>query len=123
MKKGLSRAKQRKIRHLRSRRKVLGTKERARVCVFRSCANLYLQSVDDTEGRTLCCVCTLSKEFKEKNLKSSRNMEAARVLAEMFAERLKERNITKVVFDRCGYRYHGKVKAMAEVLREHGLVG
>lgn len=100
---------------------MLGTKERPRVCVFRSCTNLYLHLVDDTEGRTLYMMSTLSKEFKEKKLKSSKNMEAAKALAEMFAQGLKGKNVTKVVFDRSGYRYHGKVKVMAETLREHGL--
>ena len=120
--KKLSRAELRKKRHLRLRKKVLGTKERPRVCVFRSCVNLYLQLVDDTVGHTLCVMSTLSKKFKEKNLKSSKNMEAARALAELFAEELKERKVTEVVFDRSGYRYHGKVKAMAETLREQGFL-
>jgi len=65
---------------------------------------------------------TLSKEFKEKGLKNSRNMEAAKALAKVFAQKLKEKNVTRVVFDRSGYRYHGKVKVMAETLREHGLL-
>jgi large subunit ribosomal protein L18 len=120
--KKLSRAEQRKKRHLRSRKRVLGTKEKPRVCVFRSCTNLYLQSVDDSEARTLCSLSTLSKEFKEKNLKSCKNTEAAKILAEMFARKLKERNITRIVLDRSGYRYHGKLKAMADVLRQHGLL-
>lgn len=92
------------------------------MCVFRSCANLYLQLIDDAEGRTVCTVSTLGKEFKEKNLKSAKNIEAAKVLAETFAEKLKQKNITKVVFDRSGYRYHGKVKVIAETLREHELL-
>jgi large subunit ribosomal protein L18 len=117
-----TRATLRKKRHLRLRRKVLGTKERPRVTVFRSCAHLYLQLVDDMEGSTLCSASTLGKEFREKNLKGSKNVEAARVLAEIFVERLKERNVKTVVFDRSGYRYHGKVKAMADVLRKQGLV-
>jgi len=112
----------RKKRHLRLRKKVLGAKERPRVIVFRSCANLYLQLVDDTEGCTLCSASTLSKEFRERNPKSSRNMEAARVLAEIFAQKLKEKNVKTVVFDRSGYRYHGKVKVMADFLREQGLL-
>jgi large subunit ribosomal protein L18 len=120
--KTLSRAELRNKRHLRVRKKVLGTSERPRVCVFRSCRSLRLQLVDDMEGCTLCSLSTLGKELKEKKLTSSKNMEAARVLAEMFAQRLKEKNITTVVFDRSGYRYHGKVKAMADVLREQGLL-
>lgn len=108
---------------MRLRKKVLGTAERPRLCVFRSCTNLYLQLVDDTRGRTVHSLSTLSKEFREKNLKSAKNMEAAKSLAGLFAEKLKEKGITTVVFDRSGYRYHGKVKVMAEVLREQGLLG
>jgi len=118
----LSRAELRKRRHLRSRKKVLGTKDRPRVSVFRSSANIYLQLVDDTEGRSLSALSTLSKEFKEKGLKSSNNVEAARVLGEMFAQKLKENGISEVVFDRSGYCYHGKVKAIADALRAHGLL-
>ncbi len=120
--KKLSRAKLRKRRHLRLRKKVLGTDERPRACVFRSCTNLYLYLFDDAQGRTICSISTLSNEFKEKNLKSSKNLHAARILAEMFAVKLKEKNIVAVVFDRNGYRYHGKVKVMADVLREQGLL-
>ncbi len=120
--KKLSRADLRNRRHVRARKKVLGTKERPRVCVFRSCANLYLQLIDDTEGRTLYVLSTLSKELREKNLKSSKNVAAAKTLAELFAQRLKEKNIGAVVFDRSGYRYHGKVKVVADVLRERGLL-
>lgn len=100
----------------------MGTSERPRVCLFRSNANLYLQLVDDTEGRALCAVSTLSKEFKEKNLKSATNVDAARMLADLLIEKLKEKNVARVVFDRSGYRYHGKVRVMAERLRESGLL-
>ncbi len=120
--KKLSRAEQRKKRHLRLRTKLLGTKDTPRVSVFRSCANLYLQLVDDTEGATLCSASTLDKEFKEKKLKGSKTMQAAKTLAEIFAQRLKDRNVKTVVFDRSGYRYHGKVKVMADVLREQGFL-
>ncbi len=112
----------RKKRHLRSRRKVLGTKEKPRVCVFRSNVHLYLHLIDDMEGQTLCTLSTLSKEFKDKKLGSSKNVEAARVLADLFVEKVKDRNVASIVFDRSGYRYHGKVKVMAERLREQGLL-
>lgn len=101
---------------------MLGTRERPRVTLFRSCANLYLQLVDDMEGSTLCSASTLGKEFEERNLKGSKNMQAAKTLAEIFAQKLKERNVKTVVFDRSGYRYHGKVKVMADVLREQGFL-
>lgn len=117
-----SRTALRKKRHLRLRKNVLGSQDRLRVSVFRSCANLHLQLVDDTEGATLCSASTVSGEFKQKGLKSSKNIAAARALAELFAQKLKDKGIRKVVFDRGGYRFHGKVKAMAEVLREKGFL-
>jgi large subunit ribosomal protein L18 len=120
--KRLSRAELRKKRRLRLRKKVLGTDDRPRVCVFRSGANLYLHLIDDGRGRVLCTLSTLSPEFKEKKLSSSKNMAAAKALAEMFAEKLKQNNVTEAVFDRSGYRYHGKIKVMAEALRENGLI-
>jgi large subunit ribosomal protein L18 len=120
--KSLSRTALRKKRHLRFRKKVLGDKERPRVSVFRSCANLHLQLVDDTEGATLCSASTLCGEFKQKRLKSSKNIAAARALAEVFSQKLRDRGIRKVVFDRSGYRFHGKIKAMADVLREKGFL-
>lgn len=107
---------------MRLRKKVLGTDDRPRVCVFRSGANLYLHLIDDGRGRVLCTLSTLSREFKEKKLSSSKNMAAAKALAEMFAEKLKQNNVTEAVFDRSGYRYHGKIKVMAEALRENGLI-
>lgn len=107
---------------MRLRKKVLGTDDRPRVCVFRSGANLYLHLIDDGRGRVLCTLSTLSPEFKEKKLSSSKNMAAAKALAEMFAEKLKQNNVTEAVFDRSGYRYHGKIKVMAEALRENGLI-
>jgi large subunit ribosomal protein L18 len=82
-----------------------------------------MQLVDDTKGHTVYTLSSLSKEFKEKKLKGSKDMEAARALAEMFAQKVKEKDVTRVVFDRSGYRYHGKVKAMAEALRGQGLLG
>jgi large subunit ribosomal protein L18 len=120
--KTLSRTALRKKRHLRFKKKVLGDKERPRVSVFRSCVNLYLQLVDDTEGVILCSASTLSKEFKEKGLKSCKNVAAARAVAELFSQKLRDKGIQHIVFDRSGYRFHGKVKAMADVLREKGFL-
>ena len=77
--------------------------------------------IDDDNGHTLCSTSTLSKEFKEKNLKSSKNKEAAKVLAEIFAQKLKEKNISEIVFDRSGYKYHGRVKIIADALRQAGI--
>lgn len=120
--KSLSRTALRKKRHLRLRKKVLGSQERLRVSVFRSSANLYLQLVDDTIGATLCSASTLCSEFKQRGLKSSKNIAAARALAELFSQKLQDKGIQKVVFDRGGYRFHGKIKAMADVLREKGFL-
>lgn len=120
--KSLSRTALRKKRHLRLREKVLGSQDRLRVSAFRSSANLYLQVVDDTQGVTLCSASTLCGEFKQKGLKSSKNIAAARALAEVFAQKLQDKGIRKVVFDRGGYRFHGKIKAMADVLREKGFL-
>jgi large subunit ribosomal protein L18 len=92
------------------------------VSVFRSNANFYLTLVDDSGGKVFCALSTLSKEFKEKKLSHSNTVEAARLLAGMFVEKVKKNGVTSVVFDRSGYRYHGRVKVVAESLREHGLL-
>ncbi len=98
-------------------KKLRGDGDRPRVSVYRSRNNIFLQLVDDTAGRTICSASTLMKEFKEKKLSSFTNIEAAKQLGLIFVEKLKEHNINNVVFDRSGYKYHGKVKAIAEALR------
>ena len=104
-------------RHIRVRRKVSGTAERPRLCVYRSNSNLYAQIIDDVAGNTLVSASTLDKEIKIKHA----NKEAAKEVGTMIAKKALEKNIKTVVFDRGGYIYHGVVKELAEAAREGGL--
>jgi len=110
----------RKRRHVRVRKKVLGTPERPRLCAFRSLQHTYAQIVDDIAGRTLVSAATTEPAIREK-LASKANCEAAGEIGAVVAKRALEKGITKVVFDRGGYMYHGRVKALAEAAREAGL--
>ena len=110
--------KQRKRRHRRVRGKVTGTPSRPRLNVFRSSCNIYTQLIDDTNGVTLCAASTVEKDFTGP---SGGNIEAAKIVGQMIAERAKAKGIETVVFDRGGYLYHGRVKALAESAREAGL--
>lgn len=107
-------------RHHRVRLRVYGTPDRPRLNVFRSNAHLYAQVIDDTTGRTLVSASTLDKEIKGK-LKSGANLAAAMAVGRLVAERALKANLKAVVFDRGGYRFHGRVKALAEASREKGL--
>ena len=107
-------------RHKRIRKKIFGTSERPRLFVFRSLRHIYAHLIDDTQGKTLLTVSTLSPELKAE-LKTGGNIEAARKVGKLLGEKAKEKGITKVVFDRGGYKYHGKVKALADAAREAGL--
>jgi large subunit ribosomal protein L18 len=107
-------------RHLRVRKKVFGTAERPRLSVFRSLRNIYAQIIDDVAGQTLVSAATTESAIKEK-LSSAAASEAAVILGTTLAQRAQEKGITKVVFDRGGYLYHGRVKALAESAREAGL--
>ena len=109
--------KQRKRRHRRVRGKVTGTPQRPRLNVFRSKAHIYAQVIDDTEGVTLCAASSVEKDFSD----FGGNVEAAKKIGETIAARAKEKGIEEVVFDRGGYLYHGRVKALAEGAREAGL--
>ena len=104
-------------RHIRVRRKISGTAERPRLCVFRSNSNLYVQLVDDVAGNTLAQASTLDKEVKTKHA----NKEAAKKVGALIAKRALDKKIDTVVFDRGGYIYHGVVKELAEAAREGGL--
>ncbi len=108
---------ERQRRHLRVRRKISGTAERPRLCVFRSNTNIYVQIIDDVAGNTLVSASTLDKEIKTKHS----NIEAAKELGALIAKKAKARKIEEVVFDRGGYIYHGVVKELAEAAREGGL--
>jgi large subunit ribosomal protein L18 len=110
----------RKKIHLRIRKKIRGTAERPRVVVFRSLKNISLQAIDDSNGRTIISISTLEKEIAE-SLKARKKTEIAREIGKTFAERLKSKNIVSVVYDRAGFRYHGRVQAVAEGMREAGI--
>ena len=104
-------------RHVRVRGKISGTPERPRLNVFRSNANIYAQIIDDVNGVTLVAANTLEKEFEG----ATGNMEAAKKVGAVLAERAKAKGIEEVVFDRGGYLYHGRVAALADGAREGGL--
>ena len=104
-------------RHLRVRRKISGTAERPRLCVYRSNTNIYVQVIDDVAGNTLVSASTLDKDIRTKHA----NKEAAKELGALIAKKAKAKNIETVVFDRGGYIYHGVVKELAEAAREGGL--
>ena len=116
--KKVSRNEMRKVRHTRIRENLSGTSEKPRLCVFRSNANIEAQIIDDVKGVTLVSATSLDKELK---LKNGSNIEAAKVVGAEIAKRAKKAKITTVVFDRGGYLYHGRVKALAEAAREGGL--
>ncbi len=113
----VNRKMERERRHARVRRKISGTAERPRLCVYRSNTNLYVQVIDDVAGNTLVSASTLDKEVKTKHA----NKEAAKEVGALIAKRALEKNIKDVVFDRGGYIYHGVVKELAEAARNGGL--
>ena len=108
---------QRIKRHNRVRGKISGTAERPRLCVFRSENNIYAQIIDDVAGNTLVAASTVEKAFEG----NGGNMDAAKKIGALVAERALQKGIEEVVFDRGGYIYHGRVKALAEGAREGGL--
>lgn len=113
----------RERRHERVRNKIMGTPERPRLSVYRSLDHIYAQIIDDLSGKTLVAASTLTKAAKGKRGKGSGgNIEGAKAIGAKLAALAKEKNISKVVFDRGGYLYHGRVKALAEAAREGGLV-
>ncbi|PRW56666.1 50S ribosomal L18 [Chlorella sorokiniana] len=111
-------------RHRRIRSKVEGTPERPRLAVFRSNNHIYAQVIDDEAGRTLAASSTLNPEIRQAlsgEDAGSGNVEAARMVGAKIAELCKQKNIEKVCFDRGGFRYHGRVQALADAAREAGL--
>ncbi len=110
----------RQRRHLRIRRAVQGTPERPRLSVFRSLAHIYAQVVDDRAGRTLAAASTGDPEIRSQAA-SAKKADAGKLVGQLIARRAKERGIRRVVFDRGGYLYHGRVRALAEGAREGGL--
>jgi large subunit ribosomal protein L18 len=107
-------------RHRRIRLKISGTESRPRLIVRRSLRSLFTQIIDDTKNKTIFSLSTLDKEVKQK-FPYAGNTKAAAFFGEVFAKRLKEQGITKIVFDRAGYLYHGRLKAFAESLRKAGI--
>lgn len=107
-------------RHKRVRRKITGTTQRPRLCIFRSANNIYAQIIDDTNRVTLAAASSLDAEVKGA-VNHTGNKEAARKVGEMIAKKAVEKGITEVVFDRGGYLYHGRVQELAEGAREAGL--
>jgi large subunit ribosomal protein L18 len=108
------------VRHKRLRKKISGTPERPRLAVFRSEKHMYAQIIDDIKGVTLVAASTTEKAMKEK-LKKTWNVEAAKEVGKLIAERALAKGIKEVVFDRGGFKYHGRVKALADAAREAGL--
>lgn len=108
----------RRRRHLSLRRRTVGSDQRPRLCVRRSSVHIYAQLVDDGRGRVLAGVSSQAAELKDKKLKKT---DMSREVGRLLAGRARALGITKVVFDRAGYRYHGRVKALADGAREGGL--
>ena len=107
-------------RHLRIRKKVVGTAERPRLSVYRSLKHIYCQIINDIEGRTLVAASTQSPDIRSQ-IKYGGNVVAAEIVGKKIAEEAKNKGITKVVFDKGGYKYHGRIKALAEAARKHNL--
>ncbi|MBT9153228.1 MAG: 50S ribosomal protein L18 [Firmicutes bacterium] len=110
----------RQRKHVRVRKKVYGTPERPRLCVYRSLNHIYAQVIDDVQGRTLIAASTLAPELRAGE-GSRKNTEAARSVGKLIAEKALAQGITKVVFDRGGNLYHGRIAALADAAREQGL--
>ena len=116
----LNRAKERGRIHSRIRRKIAGSTKRPRLCVYRSLNHIYAQIVDDSHGKTLVAASTVEKAVRGES-KGLGSVAAAKLVGKAIAEKAKTKGIELVVFDRGGYLYHGRVKALAEAARENGL--
>jgi len=120
MAKRISRGHIRKRIHVRVRKKIRGSGDRPRLNVFRSASHIYAQVIDDDQGRTLASASTVDKEIREQN-RNGGNLAAARVVGSRIAERASRIGIKRVVYDRGGYLFHGRVKALADAARKGGL--
>lgn len=118
---GISRSEARSRRKKRVRKKVRGTSERARLCVFRSSRHIYAQIIDDSTGRTLVEASSLSKGLDAEASRNGGNKNGAALVGAAIAAQAVKKDIKKVVFDRNGFLYHGRVKALSDAAREHGL--
>lgn len=103
------------------RKKITGTPDRLRLNVFRSLNNIYAQIIDDVQGRTLVAASTLDKEVKEQIKPDMKRIEQSKIVGAVLAKKALEKNIKKISFDRNGYLYHGRIKALAESARSNGL--
>jgi large subunit ribosomal protein L18 len=110
----------RTVRHLRVRKRVKGTSEQPRLCIFRSLRTIYAQVIDDTQGHTLAAASSLESQQKDGGSPPPKT-DASAAVGKLIAERALAKGISQVVFDRGGYKYHGRVKALAEAAREGGL--
>ncbi|MGD2125475.1 MAG: 50S ribosomal protein L18 [Desulfobacteraceae bacterium] len=117
----VSRAEARRSRKKRVRKKVSGRPERPRLTVFRSAKHIYAQIIDDVSARTLVAASSLSKDIRSVIQGKGRNRDGAVMIGEFIAKRAKEKGVKRVIFDRNGFLYHGRVKALAEAARENGL--
>lgn len=108
-------------RHKRVRQRVVGTSDRPRLCVFRSLNNIYAQIIDDSGHTTLVSASSLDKELQKAGSRKTK-MERSQLVGSSIAKKATKQGITKVVFDRGGYNYHGRVKTLAEAAREEGLL-
>ncbi len=108
-------------RHKRIRKKIMGTAERPRLCVYKSLKHIYAQLIDDEAQRVITGVSTLTPKIREL-IKNGGNKEAAKLVGKMIAEKALSLGIKKVVFDRNGFKYHGRIKALADSAREAGLI-
>lgn len=114
-----SRSEMRELRHRRLRKRVFGTGERPRLAVFGSLKHIYAQLIDDAKGVTIASASTVEQSFKDAC--GTGNIDAARAVGKLVAERAKACGVNEVVFDRGGHAYHGRVKALADAAREAGL--
>lgn len=106
-------------RHIRIRNKISGTSSNPRISVFRSAKHIGVQLIDDVAGKTLCSASTYEKEFKEKKVRAGK--EIAKKIGVLFAQRAKSAGIKRAVFDRAGFRYHGRIKELADAVRSGGI--
>ncbi len=121
MKKNISRSVSRKIRHLRIRKKVSGNNEKPRVAVFKSVKHIYAQAIDDDNRKTLAFASSIDRELKEKVAESSKTEEAV-LVGKLLARRLLNLQVNTIVFDRGGFKYHGRIQALADAMREEGII-
>jgi large subunit ribosomal protein L18 len=124
LEKGKRKEEARLRRKKRIRKKIFGTPEKPRLCVYKSCKHIYAQIIDDTIGNTLVAVSSLSPEIREKLeelKKKGGKTEVAKAVGELIAKKALEKGITKVCFDRGGFKYHGRIKALADAARALGL--